>query len=203
MQIAQTAEDGASEHDMGRVVAWVVWMNEGSGPYPTENLLFGQTTLSRSSSKTALGDDGVDDDFSCPFAVDDVDSEEKSRSDMPTSSASSGSLQQRSPDAAVGALIRILKSALPLGNFSHASAEAVESSLMFGTYERESLDRTRRSLSPEGRLASLEAPASLRTHKRAAEALEELQLYKNLRDLMLIREEDMKRISSGSSASPG
>ncbi|KAI5055572.1 hypothetical protein GOP47_0029093 [Adiantum capillus-veneris] len=177
------------------------WMNEGTGPYTTDNLLFGQTTLSRSSSKTALGDDGEDDDFSCPFAVDDVDAEEKrSRNEVPESSASSGSLQQRSPDAAVGALIRVLKSAPPLQNSSYTSAETAESSLMFGGDERESLERTLGSVSPESRVASLEAPG---THKRATEALEELQLYKNLRDLMLIREEDIKRTASGSSASPG
>lgn len=183
-----------------------VWMNEGSGPYTSEHLLFGQSPLSRSSSKTALVDDGEDDDFSCPFAVDDVDAEEKrSRGEPPESSASSGSLQQRSLDAAVGALIRILKSAPPLRHSSYASGETGESSSMFGADERDSLGRSPRSVSPGSRIrmVSLEPLASLPPRKVAAEALDELQLYKNLRDLMVIRQEDIKRTSSGSSTSPG
>jgi hypothetical protein len=35
-----------------------------------------QPALSRTSSKAGLGDDGDDEDFSCPFAVDDMDLEE-------------------------------------------------------------------------------------------------------------------------------
>lgn len=187
-------------------------MNEGTGPYTTENLMCGQsqTTLSRSSSKTALGDDGEDDDFSCPFAVDDVDADEKrsSRTDSfgrtgaaPESSTSSGSLQQRSPDAAVGALIRILKSAAPLRHSIFSGGETPDSSLMFGANEREFMDRSPRSMVPESRVqrSSLEP-----TGKMAGEALEELQLYRNMRDLMQIRrEEDVRHISSGSSTSPG
>lgn len=189
-----------------------VWMNEGTGLYMTENVVCGQsqTTLSRSSSKTALGDDGEDDDFSCPFAVDDVDADEKrsSRTDSfgrtgaaPESSTSSGSLQQRSPDAAVGALIRILKSAAPLRHSIFSGGETPDSSPLFGANEREFMDRSPRSMVPESRVqhSSLEP-----TGKMAGEALEELQLYRNMRDLMQIRrEEDVRHISSGSSTSPG
>eukprot|EP00250_Pteridium_aquilinum_P009640 c18818_g1_i2 orf=511-2814(+) len=190
-----------------------VWMNEGPGPYTTENLLYGQSqrTLSRSSSKTALGDDGEDDDFSCPFAVDDVDTEDKRssktdsfglRGEVLESSASSGSLHQRSPDAAVGALIRILKSAPPLRHSFYSSGETPDSSVMFGANEREFMDRIPGSMVPESS-ASLDSTSSRHARKIAAEALEELQLYKNMRDLMHKRREEARQISSGSSTSPG
>lgn len=182
-----------------------VCMNEGTGgTYTTENLLHGQsqTTLSRSSSKTGLGDDGEDDDCLCPFAVDDMDADEKrsSRTDSfghmgeaLESLTVSGSLQHKSSNAAVGALIRILNSAAPLGYSSLSSGETPD----FRASERLSLDISPRTMVPESRVR----PSSLEpTGKMAGEALEELQLHRNMRDLIQLRREEAALLTSSKSS---
>ena len=61
------------------ILFWTqVWGEVNQPRFSTDNLVAGlsQATLSRTSSKAGLGDDGDDEDFSCPFAVDDMDPEE-------------------------------------------------------------------------------------------------------------------------------
>ena len=91
-------------------------------------------------------------------------------------SSTSGSSQQIFQDAAVGALIRVFKSAQPLRRSSCLDL-SVE------------LDSKRRSpMSPRGMVRELKNKASsgsfFPSKKTASDALEELQLYKMTRDLL-------------------
>ncbi|XP_076930481.1 autophagy-related protein 13a-like [Bidens hawaiensis] len=70
--------------------------------------------FSRSSSRLSLQDELDDIDFSCPFIVDDVDT-----CDSPVSQSG-----KKSQDAAVGALVRMLRTAPPLRQDSSCCSEA-------------------------------------------------------------------------------
>ncbi|CAM6120568.1 unnamed protein product [Calypogeia fissa] len=86
-------------------------------------------TLGSRSSKIGSQDDADEQEFSWPFAVDDDEAEEyisryRSRMESPQGRHTADAFEQahqRSQDAAVGALVRILKSAPPLRHRSPAS----------------------------------------------------------------------------------
>lgn len=124
--------------------------------------------FSRSSSRLSFQED--DFDFSCPFIVDDVDPPDsqaspnldgKKPSDYTSQSLSMG---RKSQDAAVGALVHMLRTAPPLRQDS-----SCYSSLSFKT-------------ELEGEVGSA---SDCFLPRKASDALEELRAYKDMKELLL------------------
>ncbi|KAF3795703.1 Autophagy-related protein 13b [Nymphaea thermarum] len=126
--------------------------------------------FSRSSSRVSFQDELDDYDFSCPFAVDDVDV-----SDSPKRSADSKESSdpaqvflpaRKSQDAAVGMLVHMLRTAPPLRQ------------------DRSYYSQASRSEFDGGDLNDIGASGFLISRK-ASDALEELRSYKAMKDLLL------------------
>lgn len=121
--------------------------------------------FSRSSSRLSFQDDLDDCEFSCPFAVDDVDSSDSqtrthSGKDASESTQISSSARQ-SQDAAVGMLVQMLRTAPPLRQDQSLSAQSSKSEF-------------------HG-----EVSASGFFPRKTADALEELRGYREMKDLLL------------------
>ncbi|KAL9225096.1 hypothetical protein vseg_001059 [Gypsophila vaccaria] len=125
--------------------------------------------FSGSSSRRSFQDDLDDCDFSCPFDVDDVEP-----SDSQTSRSSSGrkgqeftsalSLGRKSQEAAVGALVQMLRTAPPLrqdSSFYSSHSLSAQQESNFGT------------------------DSGCFMPRRAADALEELKSYREMKDILL------------------
>lgn len=116
--------------------------------------------FSRSSSRLSLQDELDDIDFSCPFIVDDVDT-----CDSPVSQSVGGKqgreLSKKSQDAAVGALVRMLRTAPPLRQDSSC-------------YSLSSRD-----------LEAEFSNSGLFMARKTSDALEELKAYTDIKDLIL------------------
>lgn len=119
--------------------------------------------FSRSSSRLSLQDELDDIDFSCPFIVDDVDT-----CDSPVSQSVGGkqgrelsSHAKKSQDAAVGALVRMLRTAPPLRQDS-------------GCY----------SLN-DGLEGEFNTASGFFIARKTSDALEELKAYRDIKDLIL------------------
>lgn len=126
--------------------------------------------FSRSSSRLSLQDELDDIDFSCPFIVDDVDT-----CDSPLSQSVGGkqgrelsSHAKKSQDAAVGALVRMLRTAPPLRQDSSC-------------YSSHSLSD---GLEAEFNTASASA-SGLFMSRKTSDALEELKAYRDIKHLIL------------------
>lgn len=123
--------------------------------------------FSRSSSRKSLQDDLEDFDFSCPFAVDDVDTTEsqsrnreiRDRDALETSQTS----PHRSKDAAVGALVHMLKTAPPLRQDHNSSS-------------------SQSSKSPANSEAGT---SSFFSSRKKSDALEELRSYRDMKEHLL------------------
>ncbi|KAE9605971.1 hypothetical protein Lal_00025176 [Lupinus albus] len=125
--------------------------------------------FSRSSSRLSFQDDLDDGDFSCPFDVDDVDipvAQPSHNLDGKSASEVTSSLPigRKSQDAAVGVLVHMLRTAPPLRQDSSC-------------YSSHSL-KTRL----DGGVATA---SGFFMARKTADALEELQSYKEMRDLLL------------------
>ncbi|KAL5719326.1 hypothetical protein ACHQM5_012121 [Ranunculus cassubicifolius] len=122
--------------------------------------------FSRSSSRLSFQDDLDDIDFSCPFAVDDVDTP-SSRSRTHDGKEDSGSQRfpstRKSQDAAIGALVQMLRTAPPLrqDNSSYLSQSQSTATEDVG------------------------AASSFFMARKTSDALEELRSYKEMKDLLL------------------
>nr|XP_043634721.1 autophagy-related protein 13a [Erigeron canadensis] len=115
--------------------------------------------FSRSSSRLSLQDELDDIDFSCPFIVDDVDS-----CDSPISQGFElSSHAKKSQDAAVGALVRMLRTAPPLRQdcSCYSLSDGVEPELSAGSGSRLFMPR------------------------KTSDALEELKGYRDIKHLIL------------------
>jgi autophagy-related protein 13 len=124
--------------------------------------------FSRSSSRLSFQEDLDDFDFSCPFIVDDVDTYESQASDnvdkkKSASEYASVTGKKSSQDAAVGALVHMLRTAAPLRQDSSCYTTRSQSQGEFGT------------------------ASEIYRARKASEALEELQSYRNMKDLLLSR----------------
>ncbi|KAL0400496.1 UNVERIFIED_CONTAM: Autophagy-related protein 13a [Sesamum latifolium] len=123
--------------------------------------------FSRSSSRLSFQDDFGDCDFSCPFIVDDVDPPDSQASLNPDGTKSSevssqaSSTAKKSQDAAVGILVHMLKTAPPLRQDS-------------GYYSSQSS-----KMEFEGAASEFFKP------RKTSDALEELKVYKEMKDLLL------------------
>eukprot|EP00249_Psilotum_nudum_P007619 c20700_g1_i1 orf=1387-3735(+) len=172
---------------VGHVKADTVPLSGGKNPLHFHPCL----GLPGASSK-ASGYDG-DDEFSCPFAVDNDEAEEQhiSRVDSPklsgrTSKSSDstglgGIVHQRSQDAAVGVLIQMLKSAPPLRSCS------VGTSLDFPEkceVTRENSLNPVISMTHEPCTTSLQPSLESFYSRKTTDALVELQTYKDMRDCL-------------------
>ncbi|GAB2293901.1 hypothetical protein Dimus_028113 [Dionaea muscipula] len=138
--------------------------------------------FSRSSSRVSFQDDLDECDFSLPFDVDDVDTCDPVSSQgqvNPSSDARRGldfasptfSMGRTSQDAAVGALVQMLRTAPPLRQQQDSSYYSAAQSLKpeRGAGGKLQLGKTSGFLMP----------------RRAADALEELKSYKDMKDLLL------------------
>ncbi|KAK2972821.1 hypothetical protein RJ640_028349 [Escallonia rubra] len=126
--------------------------------------------LSRSSSRFSFQDDLDDSDFSCPFIVDDVDTPEtQARQNVDGNKASEFTSQtfgvgRKSQDAAVGALVHMLRTAPPLRQDSSCYSS--------------------RSLNP-GLEGDAGTASGFFLPRKTSDALEELRVYKGVKDLLL------------------
>ncbi|KAL3683073.1 hypothetical protein R1sor_001095 [Riccia sorocarpa] len=176
---------------------------------------------SRGMSKVETVEDADDEEFSCPFAVDDEEAESyRSRMDSPKVRQSSdtfeavGQVHQRSQDAAVGALVRILKAAPPLRPWNMSSPVVSGSpnlrasppvaplapADMLGGKVKSSPPRPTTVRSRSGTTSLVGSPVSQAlaakvTPKTSGSALEELRSYMEMRD-HLQRQSGVKLASS-------
>ncbi|EOY23755.1 Autophagy-related protein 13 isoform 1 [Theobroma cacao] len=124
--------------------------------------------FSRSSSRLSFQDDTDDCEFSCPFDVDDVDASDSLASQniegKKASEFTAQSAGKKSQDAAVGILVHMLRTALPLRQDSSCySAYSLKTECEggFGTASEFYMPR------------------------KTADALEELKSYREMKDLLL------------------
>lgn len=123
--------------------------------------------FSRSSSKLSLQDELDDIDFSCPFIVDDVDTCDSSLNVSESGGKQAGrELSKKSQDAAVGALVRMLRTAPPLRQ---------DSSCYSLSTSRYALEEPEFNNSNSGLFLS----------RKTSDALEELKAYTDIKDLIL------------------
>ncbi|XP_010912404.1 autophagy-related protein 13b [Elaeis guineensis] len=152
--------------------------------------------FSRSSSRLSLLGDFDDSEFACPFADDEDRTESCNRvelsegKDQVSENLESRGLVpvQRSPDAAVGALVQMLKTAPPL---QQDLSNSIRSSQVFRGDFRNL--RIRHNESMEAEVAKSESPASNSEitasgpskPRTTADGLEELRIYKEMKELLL------------------
>ncbi|CAI9087024.1 OLC1v1020983C3 [Oldenlandia corymbosa var. corymbosa] len=120
--------------------------------------------FSRSSSRLSFQDDLDECDFSCPFIVDDVDtSDSHARGGASETSMRAYSTARRSQDAAVGALVHMLRTAPPLrlDSSGYASRSDYPSDMGSG------------------------ASSGFFLPRKTSDALEELKVYKEMKELLL------------------
>ncbi|KAE8689188.1 E3 ubiquitin-protein ligase ATL76-like [Hibiscus syriacus] len=159
-----------------------------------------------SSSSRSIQDDFDDSEFLCPFDVEDDEmTDPGSRAEsydkrMHPSDANEAGLfmNRKSPDAAVGALVRMLKKAPPLRqdvslNFSEASRPEMWSN----SIQKQSQISEAVTVEPAAALST--ASSRLVASKTTADALEELRGYKVMKNLLL--SEGGKAYTSASFAS--
>ncbi|XP_020583117.1 autophagy-related protein 13a [Phalaenopsis equestris] len=120
--------------------------------------------FSRSSSRKSLQDDLEDLDFSCPFAVDDVDtSESQNRNHDSKDVLEFGQTSPyRSQDAAVGALVHMLRTAPSLRQ-----------------------DQSLSSQSTKSEVNSEASTSSFFLSRKKSDALEELRSYRDMKETLL------------------
>lgn len=135
-------------------------LSSGSSPH---------RAFSRTSSRLSFQDELDVDDFSLPFDVDDVDTSDSQASQSLDARKggefdSAFSLGRKSQDAAVGALVRMLRTAPPLrqdSSFYSSHSQSIQQEGDFGTATGFFMPR------------------------KAADALEELKSYQEMKDLLL------------------
>ncbi|KAG8381638.1 hypothetical protein BUALT_Bualt06G0142400 [Buddleja alternifolia] len=124
--------------------------------------------FSRSSSRLSFQDEFSDCDFSCPFIVDDVPDSQASQNDDGRNSSEissqASSTVKKSQDAAVGALVHMLRTAPPLRQDSSYSTSQ--------SYKNELEEEV-------GAASEFFKP------RKTSDALEELRVYKGMKDLLL------------------
>ncbi|KAL2342945.1 hypothetical protein Fmac_004230 [Flemingia macrophylla] len=150
-----------------------------------------QISISRSSSRS-YQDDFDDTDFTCPFDVDDDDmTDPGSRAESLDHGHMAETLEaggffpiRKSHDAAVGALVHMLKKAPPLRQDSSTSQH-----LSQGTHP----ETWNKNIHGPSQILEASRPASIMssgiiaTRKTTADALEEFHGYKEMKNLLLMR----------------
>ncbi|XP_054822236.1 autophagy-related protein 13b [Prosopis cineraria] len=149
-----------------------------------------QISFSRSSSRS-YQDDYEDPDFTCPFDVDDVDMIDPSSRLESSDHGCMGDMLEtgglypirKSQDAAVGALVHMLKKAPPLRQDSCTSEEFSEGS----SPQRYSINTTEDNNILESPIPASMISSGFLTKKTTAEALEEFQGYREMKNSLLMR----------------
>ncbi|CAA7053037.1 unnamed protein product [Microthlaspi erraticum] len=141
-------------------------------------------SFSRSSSRS-FQDDFDDNDFPCPFDVEDDDITDRSsrpgsydqRGDIPEPTHEpSGSYPKKSQDAAVGALVSMLKKAPPLRQ---------DVSITEVSWNNNNSNNNKPARGQEAAAASITASGLALASKTTADALEELRSYKEMKNVLL------------------
>ncbi|XP_020598564.1 autophagy-related protein 13b [Phalaenopsis equestris] len=152
---------------------------------------------SRSSSRLSLMDEFDDSGFSTPFADDDVDVTNSYRVGSADCKYHAGENLgpgelipiKRSPDAAVGALVRMLRTAPPLqldNSNTLKSMQASEDEISSEKFRQEKKSNDENDAEKVDSSSCLDITASeLSKSRTTADALEELQTYKHMRELIL------------------
>ncbi|KAG4398950.1 hypothetical protein GLYMA_08G146700v4 [Glycine max] len=151
-----------------------------------------QISISRSSSRS-YQDDFDDTDFTCPFDVDDDDmTDPGSRAESLDHGHIAETLEaggffpiRKSQDAAVGALVHMLKKAPPLHQDFSTSQH-----LSQGAYPetwKNNTQGTNQILEASSRPVSIMSSGIIATRKTTADALEEFHGYKEMKNLLLRR----------------
>ncbi|KAL2906745.1 Autophagy-related protein 13b [Bienertia sinuspersici] len=142
-------------------------------------------SFSRSSSRPSIPDDFDDAEFACPFVVDDdemigsrPESFDQKGPNDPLELGGSAPIR-KSQDAAVGALVLMLNKAPPLRQESLAGSKAVSC-----RNNEESVSKPEDQHSRSGASTTI-LSSSLAMSRTTADAMEELQSYKELRELLL------------------
>lgn len=122
--------------------------------------------FSRSSSRLSIPDDLDDIDFSCPFAVDDVDTSDSQSRNLEGKEAAeysqSYNSSHKSQDAAVGALVHMLRTAAPLRQ-----------------------DQSYSSQSSRSEVTGEVGNSSYFMGRKTSDALEELKSYREMKEVLL------------------
>ncbi|KMT09210.1 hypothetical protein BVRB_6g133120 [Beta vulgaris subsp. vulgaris] len=144
-------------------------------------------SFSRSSSRPSIQDDFDDAEFACPFVVDDDDMtgsrpESFDQKGQPNDSLEHGAYGpvRKSQDAAVGALVLMLKKAPPLRQDSLTVSKTVSCH----NNEEPVLKPDDDQQSQKGACRSM-LSSSLAMSRTTADALEELRSYKELKELLV------------------
>ncbi|KAG7577774.1 Autophagy-related protein 13 N-terminal [Arabidopsis thaliana x Arabidopsis arenosa] len=148
-------------------------------------------SFSRSSSRS-FQDDFDDPDFPCPFDVEYDDITDRNsrpgsfdhRGDIHEPLDSSGSYPKKSQDAAVGALVRMLKKAPPLRQ------DVSESSIPEICWNNNNSNKP--AGAHEIAVASITASGITLASKTTADALEELRSYKEMKNHLLLSQSTSK-----------
>ncbi|KAJ7525629.1 hypothetical protein O6H91_17G060100 [Diphasiastrum complanatum] len=182
-------------------------------------------SFSRCHSKSSLRDESDNEEFACPFAVDDDEVEYGNRVEYCDTTGKGNEcydgISQKSQDAAVGALVRVLRSARPLRDLNVSANTDGTGARSFGlagtptgTSKLSGLPLVSKnkystaalhsgscnspiceSREPGSEIALSSSPqvtshvsmdqSSYKNSKTAADALEELKNYKEMRDFLL------------------
>ncbi|GAA0164509.1 hypothetical protein LIER_20123 [Lithospermum erythrorhizon] len=142
--------------------------------------------VSRTSSRLSYQDDLDDGDFSCPFIVDDVDAPDARHTldaqRVSEFSSQTSSTSKKSQDTAVAALVHLLRTAPPLRQDSSSfSSQDNKSELKEGEF----------------------AASRFFAPQKTSDALEELRSYKEMKDLLLSKSEDVRGLIFPKSTAQG
>ncbi|XP_024520258.1 autophagy-related protein 13b-like isoform X1 [Selaginella moellendorffii] len=170
-------------------------------PSGVKRSLYGSPRVSLSRSSSKLRDDTDDEEFACPFAVDEDDEELQSRSPRTRHTNVFEASGPKSQHAAVGALVRLLKSAPPLQGRSWSLAGGeVDMAAVASPEATHQVVRSKSRPIPgavqqhryQASVAAYQAPHHVyrqqqmtKSLKTTSEALEELEVYKDLRKFIL------------------
>eukprot|EP00252_Welwitschia_mirabilis_P000207 TRINITY_DN10187_c0_g1_i1.p1 TRINITY_DN10187_c0_g1~~TRINITY_DN10187_c0_g1_i1.p1 ORF type:complete len:690 (+),score=77.55 TRINITY_DN10187_c0_g1_i1:814-2883(+) len=149
------------------------------------------TLLSRSSSRKSYQDETEDEDFACPFALyeDEVtdwtnrtySSEEKQTDVGPLEILGQMSTPRKSQSAAVGALVQLLDSAMPLQRGSEDVYDSIQNSSHPKSITKEDQRQLVHSCSS---FPTMQVSGGF-VNKTTADALEELRGYREIKEILL------------------
>ncbi|ESW31807.1 hypothetical protein PHAVU_002G269600 [Phaseolus vulgaris] len=150
-----------------------------------------QISISRSSSRS-YQDDFDDTDFTCPFDVDDDITDPGSRAESLDQGLLAETLEaggffpiRKSHDAAVGALVQMLKKAPPLRQDFSTSQHLSQGVTNLETWNNNIQGPSQ--ILEASRAASIMSSGIIATRKTTADALEEFHGYKEMKNLLLMR----------------
>ncbi|KAK6922856.1 Autophagy-related protein 13, N-terminal [Dillenia turbinata] len=210
LSVLKTEKDTGLEHTSAKMEKLLSLGKDESGRYgvkiPSNNSP--RISVSRSSSRQSIPDDFDDSDFAAPFFVDDDDMMEppsrpesfNQKGHMNEPFEPGGPFPVKSQDAAVGALVQMLKAAPPLCRDSTNSINLPQSSKPEIWNTRGESNQI--SSAPELQQTALSAVVSsgLAMSRTTADAFEELKSYREMKELLLKQGVVSQTLSDSSAA---